>query len=303
VYRPPADLYPFESRWLDISGLRMHYLDEGPRDAPVVLMVHGNPTWSFYYRNLVLALRDRYRCIVPDHIGCGLSDKPGDERYSYTLSRRIADLGALMTHVGAETPAQRPVHLVVHDWGGMIGFGWAVEQPERIGKLVVGNTAAFPMPPAKKLPAALWLVRNTKLGALLVQGMNAFSGIAARVAFKKPVSAEIRKAYTGPYDSWGNRIATLRFVQDIPLGPEDPGYEIVRRTGERLSDFAGKSCLLVWGAKDFVFDDHFLRQWEAIFPDAEVHEYSDCGHYIFEDGGASLVRAVREFLDGHERGA
>jgi len=249
----------------------MHYLDEGPRDAPVVLMVHGNPTWSFYYRNLVLALRDRYRCIVPDHIGCGLSDKPGDDRYSYTLSRRIDDLAELMTHIQAE----KPVHLVVHDWGGMIGFGWAAERPEQIGKLVVGNTAAFPMPPDKKLPAALWLVRNTKIGALLVQGMNAFSGIASRVAFKKPVSAEVRKAYTGPYDSWDNRIATLRFVQ----------------------------CLLAWGAKDFVFDEHFLRQWKRLFPAAEIHEYADCGHYIFEDGGPALVKAVREFLDGHEYAA
>ena len=303
MYRPPVNLYPFESRWLEISGLRMHYLDEGPRDAPLVLMVHGNPTWSFYYRNLVMALRDRYRCIVPDHIGCGLSDKPGDERYNYTLSRRIADLAALMEHIDQEAPPDNPIHLVVHDWGGMIGFGWAVDRPARIGKLVIGNTAAFPMPADKKLPAALWLVRNTKIGALLVQGMNAFSGIASRVAFKKPVSAEVRKAYTGPYDSWDNRIATLRFVQDIPLGPQDAGYRIVQRTAERLHEFAGKPCLLAWGAKDFVFDDHFLRQWKSIFPTAEVHEYSDCGHYIFEDGGTSLASAVSGFLDGHEHAA
>jgi len=281
----------------------MHYLDEGPHDAPVVLMVHGNPTWSFYYRNLVRALRGRYRCIVPDHIGCGLSDKPGDDRYSYTLSRRISDLAALMEHVQTDKTVHPPVHLVVHDWGGMIGFGWAVERPAQIGKLVVGNTAAFPMPAEKKLPAALWLVRNTKIGALLVQGMNAFSGIAARVAFKKPVSAEVRRAYTGPYDTWDNRIATLRFVQDIPLGPADPGYDVVRRTGERLTEFAAHPCLLAWGAKDFVFDGHFLRQWKRLFPAAEVHEYADCGHYIFEDGGPSLVRTVSEFLDGHDHAA
>ncbi len=147
MYQPPGNLYPFESHWLDIAGLRMHYLDEGPRDAPVVLMVHGNPTWSFYYRNLVLALRDRYRCIVPDHIGCGLSDKPGDDHYTYTLSRRISDLGALMEHIGPATP----VHLVVHDWGGMIGFGWATERPAQIGNMVIGNTAAFPVARGKEI--------------------------------------------------------------------------------------------------------------------------------------------------------
>ena len=274
----------------------MHFLDEGPRDAPIVLMVHGNPTWSFYYRNLVLALRDRYRCIVPDHIGCGLSDKPGDSKYSYTLARRISDLGALMDHLQPKTV----IHMIVHDWGGMIGFGWATERPEQIGNMIIGNTAAFPLPPEKKLPAALWLVRNTKLGALLVQGLNAFSGIAARVAFKRPVSAEVRKAYTGPYDSWDNRIATLRFVQDIPLEPDDPGYKIVQTTESRLPELAGQPCLLAWGLKDFVFDRHFLKQWKLIFPHAQVLEYPDYGHYIFEDGGQALTQVISDFMDKNE---
>ena len=298
MFEPPEKLYPFESQWLDINGIRMHFLDEGPRDAPMVLMVHGNPTWSFYYRNLVLALRDRYRCIVPDHIGCGLSDKPGDDRYSYTLARRISDLTTLMDHL----KPQKPIHMIVHDWGGMIGFGWAAERPGQIASMVVANTAAFPLPAKKKLPSALWLVRNTKLGALLVQGMNAFSGLAARVAFKKPVSAEIRKAYTGPYDCWENRIATLRFVQDIPLDEQDPGYKIVQDTEVRLVEFAGKPCLLAWGEKDFVFDLHFLNKWKRIFPHAEVLSYPDCGHYIFEDAGQPLTQAVRDFLDSNEHG-
>ncbi len=277
----------------------MHYLDEGPRNGPVVLMVHGNPTWSFYYRNLVLELRDRYRCIVPDHIGCGLSDKPHADRYPYTLARRISDLGALMHHIQATTP----IHMIVHDWGGMIGFGWAADRPEQIASMVIANTAAFPLPAEKKLPAALWLVRNTWLGALLVQGLNAFSGMAARVAFKKPVSAEVRNAYTGPYDSWDNRIATLRFVQDIPLGPGDPGYNIIQKTEARLSEFADKPSLLAWGEKDFVFDLHFLRKWQSIFPQAKVLSYPDCGHYIFEDAGQPLARAVGDFLDRNVHGS
>jgi haloalkane dehalogenase len=261
-------------------------------------MVHGNPTWSFYYRNLVLALRDRYRCIVPDHIGCGLSDKPAAEQYPYTLARRISDLDALMGHLQPETT----INLVVHDWGGMIGFGWAVERPGKIDKMIIGNTAAFSLPPEKKLPAALWLVRNTKLGALLVQGLNAFSGIAARVAFKKPVSKDVRKAFTGPYDSWDNRIATLRFVQDIPLDSDDPGYKIVEMTESRLPEFAGKPCLIAWGDKDFVFDRHFLKKWKNIFPHATVLEYPDCGHYIFEDGGPALTQAISDFMDENEHG-
>ena len=296
VYRAPDKLYPFESNWLTIDGIRMHYLDEGPRDAPIVLMVHGNPSWSFYYRNLVLALRDRYRCIVPDHIGCGLSDKPNGASYPYTLARRISDLESLMDHIQAATP----VHLIVHDWGGMIGFGWAANRADQIGNMVIANTAAFPLPAEKKLPAALWLVRNTKLGVFLVQGLNAFSGLAARVGFKKPVDSEIRKAYTGPYDSWDNRIATLRFVQDIPLKQGDPGYDIVSATETKLADFSDKPCLLAWGEKDFVFDLHFLKKWKHIFPQAKVLSYPDCGHYIFEDAGQPLTQAVSDFLDENE---
>jgi len=276
----------------------MHFLDEGPRDAPMVLMVHGNPTWSFYYRNQVTALRDRFRCIVPDHIGCGLSDKPGDDCYPYTLARRISDLGALMEHLQPTTP----VHLIVHDWGGMIGFGWAAGRPGQIASMVVANTAAFPLPKEKKLPAALWVVRNTALGAFLVQGLNAFSGLATYVALKKPVSAEVRKGYTGPYDSWANRIATLRFVQDIPLTPQDAAWEILVATEARLPDFAGKPCLLVWGEKDFVFDLHFLRKWQQIFPQAKVLSYPDCGHYVLEDAGPAATRAISDFLDANEPG-
>lgn len=298
VFQPPASLYPFESHWLNIDGVRLHYLDEGPREAPVVLMLHGNPTWSFYYRNLVLALRERYRCIVPDHVGCGLSDKPAADEYPYTLKRRISDLDRLMDHV----QPKKPVHMIVHDWGGMIGFGWAAERPAQIASMVIANTAAFPLPQEKKLPAALWLVRNTRLGALLVQGLNAFSGLASRVAFKKPVSSEVRKAYTGPYDSWDNRIATLRFVQDIPLKPEDPGYDIIQATELRLPDFADKPCLLAWGEKDFVFDLHFLKKWKKIFPNAKVLSYPDCGHYIFEDAGQPLTQAISDFLNNNDNG-
>jgi len=140
----PRELYPFEGRYFDRgAGVRMHYLDEG--EGPPVVMVHGNPTWSFYYRQLVLALRDGHRCIVPDHVGMGLSDKPGDDRYAYTLAQRVDDLEALLEHLGVD----RDVTLVVHDWGGMIGMAWAARHPERVARLVILNTAAFPLPSDK----------------------------------------------------------------------------------------------------------------------------------------------------------
>ncbi|MEQ8514557.1 MAG: alpha/beta fold hydrolase [Chromatocurvus sp.] len=293
TYRPSPDLYPFESHWLDIDGQRMHYLDEGPRDAPVLLMLHGNPTWSFYYRNLVLRLRDRYRCIVPDHIGCGLSDKPDDAHYDYHLARRIADLDALIRATIGDRAA---LSLVVHDWGGMIGFGWAAPRAERIARCVILNTAAFPLPADKKMPFALWLAGRTRLGAGLIRGINAFSAAAAHIAFKKPVSEEVRAGYTGPYNNWDNRIATVRFVQDIPLQAGDRGYDLVAGTASQLHRFADKPALLAWGLKDFVFDETFYRDWQRYLPDAELYPLADCGHYVLEDGGEPLLDRIELFL-------
>jgi pimeloyl-ACP methyl ester carboxylesterase len=297
VYSPPAELYPFESNWLDVEGGRIHYLDEGPRDAPPVLMLHGNPTWSFYYRNLVIALRDRYRCIVPDHMGCGLSDKPDDSKYPYHLSRRVEDIESLYQHLGLK----QPLSLVVHDWGGMIGFAWAKDHLPEISRTVVLNTAAFPMPKKKKFPFALWLAGRTPLGTFLVRGLNAFSGMAAKVGFKKPVSKQVRDAYTGPYDSWKNRIATLRFVQDIPLKPSDRGYDIITETESSLTGFSEKPALIAWGERDFVFDQYFLRKWCDHLPGARVLRYPRYGHYVLEDGGADLIKQISEFLDQYEQ--
>ena len=275
-----------------MRGQRMHYLDEGPGDAPPVLMLHGNPTWSFYYRNLVIALRGQFRCIVPDHLGCGMSDKPDDSEYDYRLKSRVEDIATLVTHLDLKNP----LTLVVHDWGGMIGFTWAVDNPDQVDKMVVLNTAAFPLPEDKKMPAALSLARDTAVGAFLVTRFNAFSGIAARVAFKKPVSKEVRQAYKLPYDSPENRIATLRFVQDIPLSEKDAGFDILNNTAERLHLLRDKPCLIAWGERDFVFDAPFLNKWLEYFPDAEVHRFSDCGHYVLEDGGPALIDTISNFI-------
>ena len=289
--RVPASLYPFEGRYLDLDGLRYHYLDEG-QGEPVV-MLHGNPTWSFYYRDLVRGLRDRYRIIVPDHIGCGLSDKPDDSRYEYSLERRVADFGALMD--GLDLDAK--LTLVLHDWGGMIGMAWAVRNANRVRRIVLLNTAAFHLPETKKLPAALWWVRNTSLAAFVVRRFNAFSrGATWACCTRKRLSREVRDAYCAPYDSWANRIATLRFVQDIPLRAGDRGYELISEVESKLGFFADRPVLICWGGKDFVFDHHFLEAWLKHLPNAEIHRFPDCGHYILEDAGEEILALVARFL-------
>jgi pimeloyl-ACP methyl ester carboxylesterase len=288
---PSASGYLFAAHFLDRHGVRYHYLDEGHGDP--VVMVHGNPTWSFYYRHLVLALRDTYRCIVPDHIGCGRSDNPDDARYAYTLKSRADDLEALLHHLGVLDN----VTLVLHDWGGMIGMAYANRHPERIKRLVILNTAAFQLPATKHFPLSLSLCRTPFLGALLVRGFNAFCRGAARVGCKRsPMPAEVRASYLAPYDSWAHRIAVHRFVQDIPLKPGDAAYEIVQEVEKGLKRFQNVPMLICWGEQDFVFDRHFLDEWRRRFPNAEVHSFADAGHYVLEDCRDEIVPMIQAFL-------
>lgn len=285
------ELYPFTGKYFTLKdGLRLHYLDEGS-GAPV-LMLHGNPSWSFYYRNLALALRGTNRVIVPDHIGCGLSDKPGDDRYEYTLRNRVENIEALLDGLDLK----EKITLVVHDWGGMIGLAVAARRPERVAKLVVLNTGAFFLPGGKSFPAALRLCR-TPLGALLIRGFNAFSRGAAWIGCKRArMPAPLRAAYAAPYASWADRIATLRFVEDIPLAPGDKAYALVDDTQKKLGALTGLPMLICWGLKDFVFDAHFLAEWRRRFPAAEVHSFPDCGHYILEDAAAEVIPLVKDFI-------
>jgi cis-3-alkyl-4-acyloxetan-2-one decarboxylase len=293
--------YPFTPKKFEVRpGLSMSYLDEGPREGEVVVMLHGNPSWSYYWRNLVSGLSDpaltkRYRCIVPDHIGMGYSDKPSDRDYDYTLQSRIDDVAALLKHLGIDGP----VTLAVHDWGGMIGFGWALTHAMQIKRLVITNTAAFPLPAGKKMPWQLSLGRDSKVGAFVIRAFNAFSSGASYQGVETKMPADVRRAYVSPYNNWANRIATLRFMQDIPLHPGDKAWALVEATGQRLPQFADRPAFIGWGLKDFVFDKHFLAGFRKALPNAQVTAFEDAGHYVLEDKQAELVPAIRTFLDSN----
>ena len=283
--------YPFSSHFFEIGGMKMHYLDEGERDAPVVLMVHGNPTWSFYYRKLVLALRERYRVIVPDHIGCGLSDKPQD--FSYTIAAHIQNLSALMTHLDVDEYA-----MVVHDWGGPIGFGHAIEAPEKVKGLVVLNTSVFYL---DAMPWQIGLSRTPIIGEFLLRGFNLFSIGAYYLAIvkKEKRNRDSYAAYTKPYNSWKNRIAVLRFVQEIPLEENHPNRALLEKLNRETMQFQDTPMLILWGDRDFVFTpESFCVEFEKRFPQADVHHFPDAGHYVLEDADEEIIPLVRKFLDG-----
>ena len=284
-------LYPFKSHYMDLDGHKYHYVDEG-RGEPVV-MVHGNPTWSFYYRELIKSLSGRYRTIVPDHIGCGLSDKPPPSQYDYTLQSRIDDLDQLIeTQIGSDN-----ITLILHDWGGMIGMAYALRHPEKISRLIVLNTASFLPPGTKKIPARLYLIRNSgPLAAIAVLGCNLFAVGTLYMASRRGLARDVKDGLTAPYNCWKNRIATLKFVQDIPLGKKDPSYRIVKQAGEQLHLLSKVPMLICWGEHDFVFDLDYLDEWQRRFPDAEVHRFSDAGHYVLEDASEKIIPLIDRFL-------
>jgi cis-3-alkyl-4-acyloxetan-2-one decarboxylase len=290
-----TQLYPFKSHFETINGHQYHYVEEG-KGQPVV-MLHGNPTWSFYYRELIQKLSPHFHCLAPDHIGCGYSSKPGDAEYSYTLEQRIKDLEMFLE----KKAIAENIHLIVHDWGGIIGMGYAHRHPQSIKKIVLLNTTAFHLPPGKNFPLGLRFIR-TWVGAFLVRGFNIFSGLATIEGVKRiRLSKEIRKGLTAPYNSWRNRIATLRFVQDVPLKPTDPGYQIVSQMQDHLVQFQNTPTLIAWGMKDKVFDKHFLNAWIQFLPKARIYRFEDSGHYILEDQQEAIGHLVLDFFKGsHE---
>ncbi len=282
-----AKLYPFSPRkFLTPAGATMSYLDEGPRSDEAVLMLHGNPTWSFYYRNLVHAVRERMRCIVPDHIGMGLSEKP--QSYDYTLARRIADIEALVVSLRL-----KKVHLVVHDWGGAIGFGFAAKHPELIGRIVILNTAAYASP---NIPARISLCKLPLLGPLVVRGLNGFAWPATWMAMsERKLTADEQRAYLFPHDSWANRIAVSEFVRDIPRRPSHRSWATLAAVEQGLVQFKPHRVMILWGMQDFCFNQSFLDRWQTIYPAAMKAVFTQAGHYLLEDS-VEAVACADKFL-------
>ena len=276
------ELYPFTPHRFETGAGGMSYVDEGPRSDEAVVMVHGNPTWSFFYRNLVLALRGRLRCIVPDHLGCGLSDKPQD--YDYTLGNHIRNLAALVDSLGLKR-----VHLIVHDWGGPIGLGAMLPLGERLGRVVILNTAAFA---DTVIPARIRFCRMPVIGEIAVRGFNAFAWPATWMVVTKPLPAAVKRGFLFPYDTWANRIATHRFVQDIPRGRAQPNDLALAAVERALPGLQTKPVRILWGGADFCFNRHYYDRWRALLPAARASYLPEAGHYLLEDAREFCVNEI-----------
>ena len=278
--------YPFSSHFAKIDGHRLHYLDEG--SGPVIVMVHGNPTWSYYYRHLVSLLAPHFRVIVPDHIGCGLSDKP--QEYPYRLADHIRNLQGLLTHLKVTT-----FSLIVHDWGGAIGMGVAGVSPEAVERIVVLNTGAFR---SQRIPFRIRICRWPILGALIVRGLNGFAWPASFMAVTRRLAKDVAAAYLAPYDSWAHRVAVHGFVRDIPLDASHPSYQTLTAVEAGLEDLARRKIpmLICWGGKDFCFNDHFYGEWCSRFPEADTLYLPEAGHYVLEDGLEQIRPRLKHFF-------
>lgn len=284
---PDLYQYPFRPKRITVEGgYELSCIDEGQGDP--VVFVHGNPSWSYLYRNLITAFYKTYRCVAPDHIGCGLSDKP--QSYPYRLANHIDNLEQVLEQLQIKNCT-----LVMHDWGGAIGMGWAGRHPEQVKRLVVMNTAAFR---SKLIPLRIAICRWPLLGPLLVRGLNGFAGAAVHMAVTKKMAANVKKGFLYPYDSWANRVAVLRFVQDIPLRENHPSWQSLVRVEEGLQRLRDKPMLICWGGQDFCFHDAFYKEWQHRFPAAESHYFAEAGHYLLEDTLEPVREKIESFLSG-----
>jgi cis-3-alkyl-4-acyloxetan-2-one decarboxylase len=276
--------YPFDSHWMEIDGRRIHYVDEG--QGPVLLMVHGNPTWSFAWRRLVRDLASDYRVIAIDHLGCGFSEKP--QANEYALDAHIGRLVAFVEQLDLNQ-----VTLFAHDWGGAIGMGCAGRLPKRFHRFVLMNTAAFR---SRSIPLRIAACRVPLFGTIAMRALNLFSLAALRMASEKPLSQVAKAGLIAPYKSWASRVAVKEFVNDIPLFQAHRSYSTLKAVEDGLGQFRDSPMLLVWGMKDWCFSPEFFGEFCERFPAAERHPIADAGHYIFEDAHDELLTSAQEFL-------
>jgi haloalkane dehalogenase len=274
----PEELYPFESHYADVAGSRVHYIDEG--NGPPLLLLHGNPTWSFLYREIVKGLRDRYRCIAVDHPGFGLSSPPPG--YRYTPAEHAEVLEQLVERLDLSD-----VTMMVQDWGGPIGFAVATRHPERFTAFVIGNTWAWPKgDPGTQLFSRLL---GGAIGRRLILNRNLFVERLLPAGVRRGTLPEaVMNAYRGPFPTPASRRPTAVFPREI-LASRPFLAEIERRLA-RLRD---RPALIVWPTKDVAFGDRERRRWEELFADHRTVLLEGAGHYIQEDAADEIVTAIQ----------
>lgn len=284
-----AGTYPFAPHYAHVNGFAMHHVDEGHGEP--ILLLHGDPTWGYLYRNVIPALSREYRCIVPDHMGMGKSEVVSDPA-RYHLRQHIDNLEALVRHLDL-----RDITLVVHDWGGPVGLGMAVRQPERIKRLVLMNTWAFAPWPGGPLPRMLEIIRSER-GEAFVLKRNGYlePAIVGTTNYADHLTQTVMDAYRAPFPTPESRVAMLCWSRDIPVQETDASFAEMRQIEDRLSPFTTTPTLLIWGMRDPVLPPSVLHHWQHVLPHAETVTIDDASHFLQEDAPKRIVAAIATFM-------
>lgn len=281
------DEYPFQSNYFETSHGRLHYVDEGPRDSKkTIVCVHGNPTWSFYYRSIIQEFRGETRSIAVDHLGCGLSDKP--QGYDYCLANHTKNLVDLIDSLDLKN-----IVLVVHDWGGAIGLGAAVARSPKIAQMLILNTGAFPPP---YIPYRISVLKTPLLGSAAIRYCNAFAWPATWMAIDRlpTLSSAARDGLLYPYRSYHDRVAINGFVQDIPLSSKHKTWTVLESLEQNLPTLSQKPTTIVWGMKDWCFTAaQCMTRIKQLLPQSKTRELSDVGHYVMEEASSEVNEELR----------
>ncbi|WP_165966714.1 alpha/beta fold hydrolase [Actinomadura sp. 7K507] len=288
-------LWPYEPKWFETPEGRLHYVDEGPRDGRPVVLLHGNPTWGFLYRNFISALVEAgHRAIVPDMLGFGRSDKPARPEV-YRIADHIRRADALL-----ESLDLHDATVVPQDWGGPVGLAWAVAHPDRVSGLFILNTAAHVPRGRFKVPAALQLFRLPGVGEVTVKGLGLFHrAFLFKVGVTRPLPPQVKRAYLAPHPTWSSRTGVLAFPRAIPTAPDEQPWATFAadlETGMER-EFRDRPVKIVWAMKDPGFGPDTLRDmWLRTFPDAGVMRLDDAGHYLQEDAHERIIPELLRFL-------
>jgi haloalkane dehalogenase len=286
--------WPYEPRWLFAEGVRIHYVDEGPRDGLPVVMLHGNPTWSYLYRHLIAALAGSgFRAVAFDSVGFGRSDKP-QRASEYSLLSHVRHFQALMRLLSL-----RQATLVLHDWGGPVGLAWAVDHASKVSGLVLTNTFTGSVLERTRLPLALRVARARGTGDLLIKGANAavrYGLLKHGLTHLDRLGTNERTAYLAPHPSWESRTGVLAATRLIEEDGHGPTAEIATRIEAGLPGLHGTPTALCWGLRDPLARPT-LELMQRLLPEAEVSEMDDAGHTVPEDAPEALEQSVRRVLE------
>jgi acyl-CoA synthetase (AMP-forming)/AMP-acid ligase II/pimeloyl-ACP methyl ester carboxylesterase len=282
----PEKHFPFESKFLDYKGFKLHYIDEGSRNKPAVLLLHGNPTWVFFYRKVIQALKDNYRVIAIDYIGCGLSDHPTSDHFR--AIDRVNEVDFVYQSLGLEK-----FSIVMHDWGGAIGTRFLQRHLDKVEKIIYLNTT---LTEVESLPLMIKSSANKIFGPLLTKYTPQFLKYLVGPGAVSKLPDWIKSGFLYPYQTIDRRTAIWDFVKDIPFTEGHPTYAEMTNLAADFSLMQDKPIKIIWGLKDPCFHPYMLRKVAAHFPKAQVLEVPNAGHLLIEDEPEIVCNAISDFL-------